>query len=302
MIVAARRPTRGAGAIGRRAGFTLLEMGLVIAILGILAVLIADFHVNQLNLRTAERRIDGVVRDVRTIVDASLAWAATNPDGRWPHNVSGDRAIGIDRLSEDKLLTALPSNRYLRCPGRNPGQPDADECQPYTLIGWDRGDRVRDGAYRLAYSANAADPNNPEDLVVRFTIPGSHAHTVAAQLPQGTALLDDPDNPAAADIYRVEARVLLGGSTRFVLLNNEGRPLVFKPGSAADAAGAGNLYNVRNISSGGLTDADAVFLGFDPDDGITVEKGDLEVAGGDLTVSGSGSLTVNGCPITPTCP
>ena len=296
MIVAARRPTRGAGAIGRRAGFTLLEMGLVIAILGLLAVLIADFHINQLNLRTAERRIDGVVRDVRTIVDASLAWAATNPDGRWPHNVSGDRAIGIDRLSEDKLLTALPSNRYLRCPGRNPGQPDADECQPYTLIGWDRGDRVRDGAYRLAYSANAADPNNPEDLVVRFTMPGSHAHTVAAQLPQGTAWLDDPDVP---DIYRVEARILQGGSTRFVLLNNEGRAVIFSPNPDAATSGAGSLYNVRRIDSGGPTSTGAVFLGFDPDDGLQVENGGLEVTGGDLTVSGS----INGCRISSTkCP
>ena len=70
----------GIGPRPRRAGplgFTLLEMGLVIAILGLLAYLIADFHVNQLKLRAAERRIDGVVRDVRSIVDASLAWAAT---------------------------------------------------------------------------------------------------------------------------------------------------------------------------------------------------------------------------------
>lgn len=298
MIVAARRPTRRVNATGRCAGFTLLEVGLVIAILGLLAFLIADFHVNQMNLRTAERRVDGVVRDVRTIIDASLAWAATNPDGRWPHDVARNSEIDIALLRDDGLLTALPGNRYRSCPGRNTGQPDADECQSYTLIGWDRGDRARDGAYRTAYSASAADPNNPEDLVVRFTMPGSHAYTVAAQLPQGAAELEDPDDPDAKDVYRVEARVLQGGSTRFVLLNNEGRPLIFSPSPAAAAFGAGNLYNVRNISSSPPASTSGVFLGFDPDDGLQVERGDLKVLE-NLQVDGF----INGCRISTTsCP
>lgn len=265
-------------------------MGLVIAILGLLAYLIADFHVNQLKLRAAERRIDGVVRDVRSIVDASLAWAATSPEGRWPHDLLKNREIDIALLRDDGLLAVLPSNRYLRCPGRNPGQDDEDQCQPYTLIGWDRGDPGRDGGYRSAYHPTAGDPRNPEDLVIRFTMPGTHAPAVAAQLPQGAAQLEAP---AVPDIYRVEARVLQGGSTRFVLLNNEGRSLIFSP--SPDAIDAGSIYNVKSISGGGPENPDAVFLGFDPDDGLQVEKGHLEVVGGNLIVGGS--ITMGGCPL-----
>ena len=250
----------------RQGGFTLLEMGMVIALLGLLAYLVADFHVNQLNLRNAERRADGVVRDVGVLIDASLAWAAADEDQRWPHDSTG--AIDIERLRASGLLADLPRNRYFKCP---------EGCQDYTLVGWDRDATIggRFGAYRTSYIDPAGHDDNPEDLVVRFTMPGSYAYTIAGQLPQGVAQLvvPDPPEPDAPDIYQVETRVLRGGTGRFVLLNNEGRPVVF---ARSAAGGYGGLYNVATISSGALGDNAALRLDL-TSLGVTVQGGDLMV-------------------------
>ena len=247
---------------------------MVIALLGLLAYLVADFHVNQLNLRNAERRADGVVRDVRAIIDASWAWAAADGDQRWPHDAATD-AIDIEQLRRRGLLASLPRNRYFKCP---------EGCQDYTLFGWDRDATTAGGfgAYRTSYIDPPTHADNPEDLVVRFTVPGSYAYTIAAQLPQGTVALvpPDPPDPDAPDIYRVEARVLRGGAGRYVLINNEGRPVVF---GRTSAGGFGGLYNVATISSGAVGDGGAVRLDLFSS-GVSVQGGDLSVQGGNLMV------------------
>ena len=237
---------------------------MVIALLGLLAYLVADFHVNQLNLRNAERRADGVVRDVRAIIDASWAWAAADGDQRWPHDAAD--AIDIEQLRDSGLLASLPRNRYFKCP---------EGCQDYTLFGWDRDATTADG-YRTSYSDPPSDAD-PEDLVVRFTVPGSYAHTIAAQLPQGFAVRvpPDPPDPDAPDIYRVEARVLRGGAGRYVLINNEGRPVVF---GRTSAGGFGGLYNVATISSGTVGDNAALRLDL-LSSGVSVQGGNLMVGG-----------------------
>ena len=303
-----------------RSGFTLIEMGMVISLLGLLAYLIVDFHVGQLNLRNAERRADGVVRDIRTIVDASLVWAAANVDGRWPHDVDGQ--IDIEQLVEDGLLVRLPQNRYFGCPG------DPAGCLDYTLTGWDR-DRPRAGGafgdYEDTYTDVPADEaDNPEDLIVRFTMPGSHAYAIAGQLPQGTVTLVPPDagaEPTEVAVYRVEARMLRGGNSRFVLLNNEGRRLVFgRPGGVGSTRG-GDLRNVAAIRAGatdgstrielgsgvGVVGALSVSAGADVAGGANVAGGlsvgaGLDVAGGaDVTGAlsvGAGLVVAGGADVT----
>ena len=289
---------------------------MVISLLGLLAYLIVDFHIGQLNLRHAERRADGVVRDVRTIIDASLVWAAANADGRWPHDV--ERKIDIEQLVLDGLLVRLPQNRYFNCPGR------ADGCLDYTLTGWDR-DALRAGGgsgdYQDTYTDNAADAANPEDLIVRFTMPGSQAYAIAGQLPQGTVTLVPPDAgalPTDVDVYRVEARMLRGGNSRFVLLNNEGRRLVFgRPGGVGSSRG-GDLRNVAAIRAGAADNSTRIELGsgvgviggLSVDGGLDVD-GDAEVTGalsvdaaldvaGRVNVAGVlsvGELSVAGCTV-----
>lgn len=264
----------------RAAGFTLIEMGMVIAVLGLLAYLVADFHVNQLKLRSAERRADGVVRDVRAIIDASLAWAATDEHGRWPHS-DADNKIDIAQVREAGLLPRLPQNRYADCPAG---------CIDYTLTGWDRNASRIDGSlgdYEDTYTDVLADIDaNPEDLIVRFTMPGGRAYAIAAQLPQGSAteVVPDPTDPAppGVTVYQVEARVLRGGTSRFVLLSNEGRSITFARNASIDQ-GLGSLRNVGTINSG----VDSSSPRIDLTSSRVAVIGDLSVGG---------TLTLGGCP------
>ena len=277
---------RARGRVGGRraaAGFTLLEMGFVIALLGVVAYMVADFHITQINLRNAERRADGVVQDVRSIIDASLAWAAADPRGRWPYNTL-DSQIDIAELQDHGLLAQLPRNRYYEC--------GADGCEDYELTGWDRHATNSDGDlgdYEDTYTNVLADLDaNPEDLIVRFTVPGTHAYAIASRLPQGTvrplrAAGADPD--AEPEEYRVEARVLYGGSNRFVLLNNEGRAVVFARGRGSTPA-TGPLGDLRNVAAiSGSADGTPPSISF---------------TGTDVVVSGTLKATrleLGGCPV-----
>ena len=278
---------------------------MVISLLGLLAYLIVDFHIGQLNLRHAERRADGVVRDIRTIIDASLVWAAANVDGRWPHDMDGQ--IDIEQLVADGLLVRLPQNRYFDCPG------DPVGCLDYTLKGWDRDRPGPDGAfgdYEDTYTDDPADEaDNPEDLIVRFTMPGSHAYAIAGQLPQGTVTLVPPDagtEPTDVDVYRVEARMLRGGNSRFVLLNNEAEGWSSVGPRGVSSTSGGDLRNVAAIRAGAADNSTRIELG----SGVGVfgglSVGDRLDVDGDADVSGAlsvGVLSVANCParLPPSC-
>ena len=247
---------------------------MVIALLGLIAYLVADFHIQQLNLRAAERRAEGVVRDVHSIIDASLAWAAADEHGRWPHG-SDDR-IDIKQLENDGFFVRLPENRYYDCPSG---------CDPYALTGWDRDERTDRPAYMHATDANDKDP---DDLIVNFTLRGIQAHSIAAQLPQGSASL----LAGTTDVYEVEARLLKQGGGRFVLLRNEGRPLIF---ARVESSVGGTVGTV----GGSLHNVDRITQGFNPlGPGIAFREGRVEVTGGPLQVSDiycSGATSVSLC-------
>ena len=206
---ARRRPARRAANRRQRAqGFTLIEVGLVVGVLALLAVLVSDFYIAQLNLRYAKERADGAVRDMRQIMDAALAWRDGNPNDFWPNDAN---EIAISQLATDGYLPRIPPNRYTGCPG-----PTA--CGNYTLLGWDR-DVSSSGAYTENFMT-------ADDLVVRVDVWGADAHGIAAQLPLGEAFL--VSSTASTQRYRVEARLAYDGfGDRFVHLRNEGRSLAF---------------------------------------------------------------------------
>ena len=210
---AARR--RRTGRRQRAQGFTLIEVGLVVGVLALLAVLVSDFYIAQLNLRYAKERADGAVRDMRQIMDAALAWRDGNPNDFWPNDAN---RIAIGQLATDGYLPRIPPNRYTGCSG-----PAA--CGQYTLLGWDRD--VSSGA-RACASAGVGpytdDFMDAEDLVLRVNVWGADAHGIAAQLPLGEAFLLS----GTSRRYCVEARLTYDGtSDRFVHLRNEGRALAF---------------------------------------------------------------------------
>ncbi len=234
-------------------GFTLIEMGVVVALIGFIAVLVADFYANQLSLRHAVQRVEGTVRDARSIIDASVAWAAVNGD-EWPNDRAiPDPAITLEKLVEEGYLIHVPGIRYTGCAGTG-------GCRGFALTGWDR---AAARASVLAtpcmgppeHALSAASGNydaNPaaHDLVLCFDVQGgSDARAIASRLPQGR--LFQTVEQLGTDAYQVEARILgvppavgggPGGSDQFVRRIDEGRPVIF-----ADTGG--DLQNVKRISS-----------------------------------------------------
>ena len=209
MPSAARRQRVRRGPAGRREraqGFTLIEVGLVVGLLALLAVLVSDFYVQQLNLRYTRERADGAVRDMRQIMDAALAWRDGNVNGFWPNDAT---RIDIDQLTTDGYLPRIPPNRYGDC---------RPACGQYELLGWDRDAQPR-GRY-------TEDFMEAEDLIVRVDVWGADAHGIAAQLPLGEAFR--ATTAPTDQRYRVEARLAYDGfGDRFVRLRNEGRALAF---------------------------------------------------------------------------
>ena len=244
--------TRKARSGGHRAvGFTLIEIGLVVALLGLIAILIADYYANQMSLRHSVQRVEGTVRDARSIIDASVAWAAVNGD-EWPNDRAAPAAaITLEKLVEEGYLIHVPGIRYAGCAGG---------CRGFTITGWNRAaarttvpatpctgppdhtQSVHSGNYDASPAA--------EDLVLCFDVRGSSdAHAIASRLPQGR--LFQTDTQTGTDSYQVESRVLgippgavagAGGSGQFVHRIDEGRPVIF-----ADHGGI--LQKVRRISS-----------------------------------------------------
>ncbi|MCY3820000.1 MAG: type II secretion system protein [Gammaproteobacteria bacterium] len=235
----------------RTAGFTLVEIGIVVALLGFIAVLVADFYANQLSLRHSMQRVEGTVRDARSIIDASVAWAAVNGD-EWPNDRAIPQpAISLEKLVEEGYLIHVPGIRYEGCEGG---------CRGFAITGWDRAaartsvpatpcmgppDHTQSTASGN-YEANPA----ADDLVLCFDVRGSgDAVAIASRLPQGR--LFQTASQVGTDSYQVEARILgippvagtgAGGSGQFVHRIDEGRPVIF-----ADRGGI--LQKVRRISS-----------------------------------------------------
>ena len=206
---APRRGRRWRRGRRRQRGFTLVEVGLVISVLGLVAVLVSDFYVTQLNLRYANQRADGAVRDMNAIINAALASREGSNLGLWPNDAT---RITIDQLRTDGYLPAIPTNRYAGCPG-------ASACGRYSLAGWDR-DAGTSG--NGDYTDDAMDA---DDLVVRVDVWGKDdAQNIASQLPLGTA----SQHGTGKQRYRIEARLTADGARdRFVRLRNEGRALAF---------------------------------------------------------------------------
>ncbi|MYF10483.1 MAG: type II secretion system protein [Gammaproteobacteria bacterium] len=210
-----RLQLRGAASSGiRMAGYTLVEVGLVIGLMGILAVAVADHYLSQLRFERSDRRVEGAVSDVRSVVDAAILWRESHRPSLWPHEAN---TIDAQPLVDDGFLPFLPPNRYRYFQCGNP-----IGCTDYELTGWDRS---MAGGPPPGYTD---DPLEAEDLVVQFNVWGlGEAKLIASQLPFGR-VLDQTPNQVGSEGYTIETRILgdaLGGE--YVLLNRESRPVVF---------------------------------------------------------------------------
>ena len=222
---------RSAARAGGRAaaGYTLVEVGLVLMLLGVMAIMVSEFYVSQLSLGKDTRRVAGTVRDMRTLIDASVLWSEAF--GRWPNE---GNVIGLEPLVAAGYLAEAtrPSNRYDEC----------GDCDDYTLLGWDRDVVGPDG--KGDYTTVASDA---EDLVVRLHVQGRpDAELIAGQLPLGHATELD------TGAFAIEARVFEGGirTGDFVRIQNENRPVVFGAENRSHNIQGGDLQRVGRITSG----------------------------------------------------
>lgn len=219
----------GAADVRRRdSGYTLIEVGLVILLLGAVAVMVADFYVNQLNLSKEGRRVAGTVRDMQILIDASVLWSESF--GRWPND---GNVIAVEPLVSAGFLTEVtrPRNRYAECAN----------CEDYTILGWDRDVVGPDGKGDFTSMASEA-----EDLVVRVEVLGrTDAELIAGQLPLGHAV------ETTMGSFAIEARVFEGGirTGNFVRVQNENRPVVFAVDSRSHNVQGGDLQRVGRITA-----------------------------------------------------
>ena len=290
----ADRPRRkGAGpSRSRAAGYTLIEVGLVIGLMGILAVAVADHYLSQLRFERSDSRVEGAVSDVRSIIDAAILWRESQLPSLWPNEAD---AIDAQPLVDDGFLPFLPPNRYrlTEC-----GTPSG--CVEYDLTGWDRG---MEGGPPAGYTD---DPLEAEDLVVQFNVWGlGEAKLIASQLPFGR-VLDQEAGQLGSEAYTVEARVLsnaLGGE--YVLLNRESRPVVFAGTVETDSAGddrllpEGDLQQVGRITAGappvGTVESESLAEAVTPGIRLQPSRADMDEQGsygGQILIDGPIVITV----------
>ena len=207
MTRSCQTPCAAERAAARQArGATMVEIGFIIGIMGLLVLMFADQYTGRLLLLGHEHRIDGVVRDVTSLADASRAYAMRH-FGTWPKNSTG--RVDIDEL--EPYLDAVPETRF------------PDVCQgscddwDYRLVGWDR-----------AAKAETRIANRADDLLIRFRIEGTErlARHIASRIPFGHYACVTSEGKCL-DQYDLEARLLSGrradGNNAFVRVLGENR-------------------------------------------------------------------------------
>ncbi len=225
--------------MGRR-GFTLLEMGFVVGVVGIIILFTANLSSTQHRLQSGEHRADMVVQDVLDIMEATWAWSvdhSTVASGwQWPYD-SSTTLIDMDQLETDLYLYHPRTTRYReRCEPTN-----ACAQWDYEFRGWDR-----DGTTAIAKLTD--DPTKADDLVIKFIIAEERriVDSIVARIPYGRIESTGTNNagtPQAYTIYNIEARLF-----------KENSPIT--TGSQFVGVSSGNITTVPSSTSITFDDGD----------------------------------------------
>ena len=257
-----QRTAMASGAGGRRhQGYTLLEMGFVITVMGILALLMAHHLTTYVRPHDAQAA-DKIVQDVWRVVHATRLWSSRH-GGAWP-NTAG--RIDLDALgpSGSGYLTAMPTTPVSANAGTCGGNSLSNG--EYEALGHDRGT----GGNTL--HANA------DDLIIRLCVEGDRqfADAIASRIPFGYAENAGRNYTTKLQEFDIQTRLIGGSASRsslfYVRHTGENRPVVTRDLilnkltlATSDESGAGETRVKLNAKM----DADA---------GVKVADGNVDKA------------------------
>lgn len=173
-----------------RYGFTLLEMLLVLAIIGVLAVM----GVNYLQQRTMALRVDKTAADMQQILAAALAYYVAN--GKWPNSAGGGNKGGF--------MTCL----------QGAGCSDASGTVKYLPAG------MKD-PWRYGYLSSFADSSSPY-YVYAYNVPSNYAYMIANKVPLGFVTTEEwtVGTPTPQDCDTLSCKVVASVNMPGQNLNN----------------------------------------------------------------------------------
>lgn len=175
---------------GRKTGFTLLELVIVLAIVSMLAALTTPSIMNEIN----ERRAKVSIQETQMIVDAARSYRIDN--GVWPGNATCSNALDVFKTTSPPLLPSISNvNKY--------NSPYTTSCTAKTFS-VDQ-NLVEDWAGYFANSVAGTEIVSAVSSLVRTTIgiPGSEPALDAklSRLATGNA-----------ELNRMRTALLLGGN------------------------------------------------------------------------------------------
>ncbi len=204
----------------KRQGYTLLEMGFVIAVMGMLILLMANHFATHIRPNDAQVA-DEIVQDVWSVIHAARLWASRH-NGFWP-GIGG--IIDLDALgpSGARYLTALPTT------------PVSGQCGRYYSPAAGRFIPLNDGeyvgrGYGRKSQVETKFVNEATDLEILFCVKGDRqfADSIASRIPHGG--ISVPWN--RLDQFTIKTRLIGGVASRsslnYVRRTGEDRSVVSK--------------------------------------------------------------------------
>jgi len=177
----------------KREGFTLIELMIVVAIIGILAAIaIPNFIKFQLRSKAGEGKI--ALAGIRTAEESYFAEAGTYPDWAvWPVAVPGQQKIAF--------APACPAPGVPLTPGTDPG---------YCFIGWQP-----EGDVYFMYEVTANNPHLPNPAPLANSFGGFATSDIDGDLTQSNWGINAPD---VSGVYTAVAPV--GGAVCAAVLDS----------------------------------------------------------------------------------
>lgn len=249
-----------------RRGFTLIEMGFVIGLLGLLGLLGSYVYIDGFEQEVAEVQDEGTVQDIYSIIDALRAYATGLEKSRnefWPtfddgclHMraliVHGFLRLGTPTANNSDAGGAFSGDicdtttlegptRYVTC-----GTGRASSCIPYTLHRWnprtrwhvDRYIYVRFGDSSRLENRRFEHGGNNFHLVLFFGFPGNYddpdararAQALADRLPNAEVRSSSFSNQMYIFVVLFYESSFIRGNTQYIRIDGEDRPVIFRPG------------------------------------------------------------------------